>query len=116
MESVRRAPAVLRGIGERTDDLQLFNGGAGPSVRDDERQRVLMGGANMNEMDVDPVDLGDEVPEGRKALLELAPVVICRPIAGQRLDRLELHALGKVRFAVRPSRRLDAAAQVLELL
>ena len=116
MEGIRRARAVLRGIGERIDDLQLLDRRARPPVRDDERQRVLVLGANVDEVDVDPVDLGDEVRQGRKALLELAPVVIRRPIAGQRLDRLELHALRGIRLPVGPPRRGDAAAQVGELL
>src|SRR4051794_38848134 len=73
-------------------------------------------GASVNEVDVDPVDLGDEVREGRKALLELSPVVIRCPIAGQRLDRLQLHALGGIHFPVGPLRRADARTQVIELL
>ena len=116
MEGVRCARAVLRGLGERIDDLQLLDRRARPPVRDDQRQRVLVLGANVDEVDVDPVDLGDEVREGRKALLELAPVVVRRPVVGQRLDRLELHALGGIHLPVGPLRRLDAAAQVLELL
>ena len=79
-------------------------------------KRVLVLGANVDEVDVDPVDLGDEVREGGKALLELAPVVIRRPVAGQCLDRLELHALGGIHLPVGPLRRVDAIAQVLELL
>jgi hypothetical protein len=115
MEGIRRAGAVIRGIGERIDDLELLDRRARPPVRDDERQGVLVLGANVNEVDVDPVDLGDEVREGGKAFLELAPVVIRCPVAGQCLDRLELHALGGIHLAVGPLRRVDAIAQVLEL-
>ena len=115
MEGVRRAGAVLRGIGERIDDLELLDRRARPPVRNDERQGVLVLGANVDEVDVEAVDLGDEVGQGRKALLELAPVVIRRPVAGQCLDRLELHALGRIDLRLRPPRRLDAIAQVLEL-
>ena len=116
MEGVLGARAVLSGIGERIDDLQLLDGRARPPVRDDQRQRVLVSGANVDEVDVNAVDLGDEVRQGREALLELAPVVVRRPIAGQGLDRLELDALGGIRFPVRPLRRVDAAAQVGELV
>jgi hypothetical protein len=42
MEGVRCARAMCRGIGERVDDLELLDNRARPSVRDDERQRVLM--------------------------------------------------------------------------
>src|SRR3954454_19481193 len=70
----------------------------------------------MDEVDVDPVDLGDEVGKSRERLLESAPVVIGRPVVGERLDRLEMHTLGRVELTVRPSCRADAVAQVLELL
>ena len=61
MEGVRRAAAMGRGIGQRLDDLQLLDDRAGPAVRDDERQRILMLRADVDEMDVQPVDLGDEL-------------------------------------------------------
>jgi hypothetical protein len=61
VESIRCARAVCRGVGERIDDLQLLDDRAGPAMVDDERQRVLVLGADMDEMDVEPVDLGDEL-------------------------------------------------------
>ena len=35
-------PPCAVGIGQRLDDLQLLDDRAGPAVRDDERQRVLV--------------------------------------------------------------------------
>ena len=64
MERVRCAPAVCRGIGQRIDDLHLLDDRAGPSVRDDERQRIFMFRTNVNEMNVQPIDLGDELRQG----------------------------------------------------
>ncbi len=61
MESVRCLAAMRRGIGQGIDDLQLLDDGAGPSVRDDERQRVFVLRTNVNEMNVDPIDLGHEL-------------------------------------------------------
>ena len=61
MERVRCARAVRRGVRERLDDLQLLDDRARPPVRDDQRQRVLVLGANVNEMNVQPIDLGNEV-------------------------------------------------------
>ena len=61
VEGVRCAPAMRRGIGQRLDDLQLLDDRAGPSVRDDHRQRILVLRANVNEVNVEPVDLGEEV-------------------------------------------------------
>jgi hypothetical protein len=56
MEGILRASAMRSGIGERLDDLHLLDDRAGPSVRHDQRQRILVLGSNMNEMDVEPVD------------------------------------------------------------
>jgi hypothetical protein len=61
MECLRRLAVVRSGIGQRIDDLQLLDNRAGPPVRDDERQRIFMLRMNVNEMNVQPVDLGDEV-------------------------------------------------------
>jgi hypothetical protein len=71
VEGVRRATAVLRGVGERLDDLQLLEDRAGPPVRDDQRQRVLMLGADVDEVNVQPVDLGDELRQGVASIVAL---------------------------------------------
>ena len=55
---------MRRGIGEWLDDLQLLDDRARPPMGDDQRQRILMPGANVNEMNVQPVDLGDELWQG----------------------------------------------------
>ena len=52
------------GIGQPLDDLQLLDDRAGPTVRYDERQCIFMLRADVNEMDVEPVDLADEVRQG----------------------------------------------------
>jgi hypothetical protein len=61
IKRIRCFPAMRRGIGQRLDNLQLLNDRARPPVRDDQRQRVLMPGANVNEVNVQPIDLGNEV-------------------------------------------------------
>src|SRR5215213_4426572 len=118
MEGDLGAPAVRRGIDEWIDDLDLLDDRAGPSVRDDERQRIFMFRTNVNEMDVQPVDLGDELRQGLQFRLDLAPIVICRPIAREVLHRRELHALGLIRDGLLfgPVRVRDAAAEVLQSL
>src|SRR5688572_25327025 len=107
MESIRCARTMCRGIDKWIDDLQLLDDRAGPSVRDDERQRILMLRTNVNEMDVQPVDLGQKLWEGVQLRLALAPIVVCRPIAREFLDRRELHALRRVRDGLHlgPARR-----------
>ena len=118
MEGIRRAPAMGRGIGQRIDDLQLLDDRAGPPVRDDQRQRILMRRTNVNEVNVQPIDLGDELRQGVQLRLALAPVVIGRPIAREFLNRRELHALRCIRdrFPLRPHCRVDAPAEIDERL
>src|SRR5439155_4573509 len=41
-------------------------------------------------MNVQSIDLGDELRQGVHFCLDLAPVILCRPIARERLDRREL--------------------------
>jgi hypothetical protein len=48
---------------------------------DDERQRVLVLGTNVDEVDVQMVDFGDKVRHAVEPCLDVAPVVLCRPIA-----------------------------------
>ncbi len=64
----------------------------------------------------DPIDFGDELRQGVQFRFNLSPVVICRPIARERLHRCELHALRFIRdrFPFRPFRRRDAGAQIGE--
>jgi hypothetical protein len=87
VEGIRFAPAMRRGIDQRLDDLHLFNDGARPPVRDDHRQRVVVLRADVNEMNVEPVDLGDEVRQGLQPRFDLAPVVVGRPVARQFLHQ-----------------------------
>jgi hypothetical protein len=63
------------GIGQRIDDLQLLDDRAGPPMRDDQRQCIVMLGANVNEMNIEPVDLGDELRQGVEARLDLRRAV-----------------------------------------
>src|SRR5947209_4309360 len=116
MESVRCARTMRRGIGKWIDNLQLLDDRAGPPVRDDERQRILMFRANVDEMNVEPIDLGHELREGVQLRLALAPIVIRRPIARECLSRRQLHALRLIcdGFLLGPLRCGDAPAQVGE--
>src|SRR5712664_3176703 len=101
---------MCRGIDERIDNLQLLDNRPGPSVRDDERQRIFMFRTNVNEMNVQPIDLGDELRQGIQIRPALAPIVFCPPVAlarywGTEYDwckcEAKLNALpqfGKLRF------------------
>jgi hypothetical protein len=83
-------------------------------VRDDQRERVLVLGADVDEVNVQPVDLGHEVRQGVQLPLALAPVVVRPPVVRQFLHHREPHALGVVgdRLALGPPGRVDAPPQL----
>src|ERR1044071_7408501 len=60
-----------------------------------------------------PIDLGDELRQRVHFRFDLAPVILCRPIARERLDRRKLYSLGCIchGFPFRPFCRIDAPAQ-----
>src|SRR5258708_33907330 len=72
---------------------------------------------NVNEMNVESVDLGDEVRQGFQLRLALAPIVLCRPISREFLNRRELDALRSIGdgFLVGPTCRLHTPAEVDEI-
>jgi len=71
---------------------------------DDQRQGIFMFRTNINEMNVQPIDFGDELRQGLQFRLALAPVVVCAPIAGEFLHCRKRHSLRFIRdrFAIRP--------------
>src|SRR6201987_2343875 len=73
---------------------------------------------NVNEMNVQPINLGHEMWQGVEPCLDLAPVVTCRPIAREFLNSPVMHALGFIHdsLPVGPPRRRDAPADLDELL
>src|ERR1700687_736286 len=68
---------------------------------------------DVNEVDIQPVDLGDELGMRVQVRLALPQFVIGRPIPRERLNEGELHALRRIGdgFLLRESRRRDAPAQ-----
>src|SRR5579864_2818446 len=113
MESVRCAPITCRRIGKWIDNLQLLDDRAGPPVRDNERQRIFMFRANVNEMNVKAVDLSNELREGVQSRFDLTPVILLRPILRDLLHCVELDALRCIpnEFLLRPPSRSNASAQ-----
>src|ERR687894_1963396 len=89
MERLRCARAMGGRIREGTDDLQLLDDRAGPAVADEERQRILVLRADVDEMDVETIDPGDAVRQGVEPRLALPPVVVVQPVLGELLHRLE---------------------------
>ena len=87
-------------------------------MRHDQRQRVLVLGRDVDEVDVHAVDLGRELRQRVQLRLGLAPVVLGFPVTGELLDRRQLNALGPIcdQLLGGPARPGDAVAQLGELL
>jgi hypothetical protein len=109
---------VRRRIRERGDRVEQLHHRARPPVRHDQRQRVVVGRRDVDEVDVDAVDLGHELREGVQPRLEPAEVVVVCPVARELLQRRELHALRPVgnELLVRPARVGDTPAEVVDCL
>jgi hypothetical protein len=61
VERLLGASAVRGRVGERADDIEQLDDRTGPAMRHDQRQRVIVLGAHVDEVDVESVDLGDEL-------------------------------------------------------
>src|SRR3712207_5732382 len=84
----------------------------------DHGQSIGMLRADVNEVDIEAVDLGDELRQGIQLRLRLPPVVAGAPILDERLDLRELYTLRLVigRLTVGPADRSNAPAELHELL
>ena len=61
MECILGGAAVRGRVGQRADGLEQLDDRAGPAVRHDQRQRVLMPRPDVDEVDLHAVDLGREL-------------------------------------------------------
>jgi hypothetical protein len=87
-------------------------------MRHDQRQRILMPRPHVDEVDVHPVDLGHKLRHRVELGFGLAPVVLFRPVARERLHRRQLDALRPIgdQLPRGPARRTEANAQRSQLL
>lgn len=118
IEGVCRATAIGRGIGERTNNLHQFQDRSRSAVRDDQGQGIRLTRADVDEMDVEPVDRRHKLRQGVQFRLHLPPVVVRPPVFHQWPGLGQLHALGSIgdSLLVGPSCRRDASAKVDERL
>src|SRR5262249_39001202 len=93
MESVVGVAAVCRRVGEGANDVEHLNDGAGPAMRDDERQRILVRRPDVDEVDVEAVNFGNELRESVQPRLEPPEVVVGGPIPRDFPHGGQLHAL-----------------------
>ena len=118
VERVLGASAVRGRIRERADGLEQLDDRAGPTVGHDQRQRILVLRLHVDEVDLDPVDLGRELRQRVELRLGLAPVVVGRPVARELLQCPQLYALRPIcnQLVGGPARLRDAPPQVVDLL
>ena len=92
-------------LGQRFDDLGELHNRPRPAVGDDQRQRIGVRAALVDEMDIKPVDLGDELIEAVQAGLASPPVIPVGPVAGEFPDVVQRNSLRPVldAFALRPA-------------
>jgi hypothetical protein len=85
-------------------------------VGHDQRQRVLVLGLDVHEVDVHAVDLSGELRQRVQPGFDPPSLVLCRPVLAQRLHRGQLHTLRAVadKLPARPARRRQAAPQIVE--
>src|SRR5215471_15808275 len=60
-------------------------------------QGILMRRTNVNEMNIEPIDLRDELRQSVQPGLTVAPVVLFCPVPREGLNRGELYALRLIR-------------------
>jgi hypothetical protein len=85
-------------------------------VQDEERDRVRSPAAGVNEMQIEPVDLGDEMGERVQLALLRAPVEAVAPVVEQLPEVFEVRPVipAAPGDLVGPPRARDALAQVGE--
>ena len=62
-------------------------------MSDDEGQRIFMFRADMNEMNIQSIDFGNEVRKCVQPRFTLAPVVMILPVVQELLNSLERYTL-----------------------
>jgi hypothetical protein len=101
---------------QRPDHLEELDHGPGPPVRQDERERVRVRRADVQEVDAEAVEHRPELGQPVEAGLGRAPVVAVGPVPAQLPDVGERRALRPVvdGLRLRPPRAVEPIAQVDE--
>ena len=117
MERVGRVAAERGRVGQRLEHLVELDDRSRPPVRQDQRQRVVVGRTHMHEVDVEPVDLGHVLVEAVQLRFARPPVVAVGPVRRDLADVPERDALRPVvdDLGVSPSSVAKTGAEVLEV-
>ena len=116
VKGVAGVAAMGGGVGQGADGLQQLDHRARPAVGHDQRQRPRMRRPHMEEVDLDPVDLGQELGQGVQPGLDPSQVIVAGPVAGQRLQGGQLHPLGPIGHQLlrRPPHPSETPPQVIQ--
>ena len=108
---------MRRGVAERADHVEHLDHRAGPAVRDDQGQRVLVRRPDVDEVDVETVDLGQELRERVQPGLEPAEVVVVAPVPDEFPHSRQGHALRLISdgLLIGEACRRQASTQVVEV-
>jgi len=116
---VERAGRVagMRGrVGQRAENPLELKERPGPAVRHDQRYRVRVRRADVQEVHIEAVDPGGELRDPVQAGLRGPPVVAVGPVAAQVPHIGQRHALRPVRnrLSLRPARPPQPVPQVIQ--
>src|SRR5262249_18266085 len=108
-------PCVARWT--KTPGVKPERGESESAVADDERKSLGILRTNVDEMNVQPINAGDELRQRIQLRFRLPPVVIGRPIARELLHGRQRHALRLVgdSLLLGPLRGRNAPSKVIEL-
>ena len=85
VERVLWLAAMLGRVGKRPNGVEHLDHRAGPAVSHDQRQRVLVRRADVDEVEIHAVDLGDELRQRVQPLRDAPEVVLVQPVATEGL-------------------------------
>ena len=113
---MERLRAIGR-IGELFDHPHKFDHRAGPAMRHHQRQGIGAGRTQVQKVNVEPIDLGLELPQSVKPRFALSPVIAVAPIANQVLQSRQWRALRPIRhrLLLRPAGQVEPRGEVVQL-
>ena len=117
MKRVLELAAMSFGIGQRRDHAPEFEYRPRPAVRQHQRRGIRVLRADMEEVDIHTVDLGDELAGGVQPRLTRPPIVVVPPVIDEIAQGSKRHALRPIvhRLAFGPAGRVDPTVQVIEV-
>src|SRR5881628_3259875 len=97
MKRIAGAGAVRGGIGQRSDDFRELEKRPGPAVRHGERHGVGLLRSLVDEMNVEPVDVGLELIQLVEPPLLGAPIEFLAPVSDELFEVPEIGAVVPIR-------------------